>query len=52
MASLSRLSPPSSVMMLRGRPRRRPMAVAETASGGATMAPSTIAPARGSSGTA
>ena len=50
-ASLSRLSPPSSVIARRGSPSRRPTAVAETASGGATMAPSVSAAATVSSGT-
>src|SRR4051794_35585763 len=50
-ASLSRLSPPSSVMRRRGNPSLRPTAVAETASGGATMAPRVTAAARVSSGT-
>ena len=40
-ASLTRLSPPTMVMIRRGRPSRRPTASAETASGGATTAPST-----------
>src|ERR1700752_2556246 len=50
-ASLSRLSPPSKVITRRGRPRRRPTAVADTASGGATIAPRVSAAATVSSGT-
>ncbi len=50
-ASLSRLSPPSSVMTRRGSPSLRPIAVADTASGGATIAPSVSAAATVSSGT-
>jgi hypothetical protein len=50
-ASLSRLSPPSSVIMRRGSPSLRPTAVADTASGGATIAPSVNAAATVSSGT-
>ena len=38
-------------MIRRGSPSRRPIAVADTASGGATIAPSTSAAARVSSGT-
>jgi hypothetical protein len=49
-ASLSRLSPPSTVITRRGSPSRRPTATAATASGGATMAPSTNALASDSSG--
>src|SRR6476660_5976158 len=50
-ASLSRLSPPSSVMTRRGSPSLRPTAVADTASGGATIAPSVSAAATVNSGT-
>ncbi len=50
-ASLSRLSPPISVITRRGSPSRRPTALADTASGGATMAPSVNAAAMVSSGT-
>ena len=50
-ASLSRLSPPSSVIVRRGRPSLRPTALADTASGGATIAPRTNAAASVSSGT-
>src|SRR5215217_7091311 len=50
-ASLSRLSPPSRVITRRGRPSRRPIAVADTASGGATIAPRVSAAATVSSGT-
>src|SRR5215208_5172839 len=50
-ASLSRLSPPSSVIVRRGSPSLRPMAVADTASGGATIAPSVSAAATVNSGT-
>src|SRR5258705_12843855 len=50
-ASLSRLSPPSSVIMRRGSPSLRPTSVADTASGGATIAPSVNAAATVSSGT-
>ncbi len=39
-ASLTRLSPSRIVMTRRGRPTRRAIAVAATASGGATTAPS------------
>lgn len=42
-ASLMRLSPPRIVMTRRGRPSLRPTASADTASGGATTAPSTSA---------
>ena len=42
-ASLIRLSPDSTVMTLRGSPSFRPIAAADTASGGATIAPSRIA---------
>ena len=49
-ASLMRLSPEMTVMMRRGRPRRRPMDAADTASGGATIAPSSSAPGRVSEG--
>ena len=45
-ASLTRLSPPMIVMSRRGRPSRRPMDSADTASGGATTAPSTSAAGR------
>src|SRR3979490_2233593 len=50
-ASLSRLSPPSSVIMRRGSPSLRPTAVADTASGGATTAASVTAAATVNSGT-
>ena len=50
-ASLSRLSPPSRVMIWRGSPSLRPIAAADTASGGATMAPSVSAATMVSSGT-
>ena len=43
-ASLSSDSPSSTVTMRRGRPIRRPTAVAATASGGATTAPIARAP--------
>ena len=46
-ASLTRDSPSSSVTTRRGRPIRRAMAVAATASGGATTAPSANAAANG-----
>ena len=46
-ASLSSDSPSRTVTMLRGRPIRRAMAVAATASGGATTAPNAIAAASG-----
>lgn len=49
-ASLMRLSPLSTVITRRGSPSRRPIAAAETASGGATIAPSSRAPGRVSEG--
>ncbi len=49
-ASLIRLSPPRIVITRRGRFSRRPTASAETASGGATTAPSTRPAARGRPG--
>ena len=45
-ASLKRLSPSSKVMRRSGRPRRRPMLVAATASIGDTAAPSAMASGR------
>lgn len=50
-ASLNRLSPTSTVTVRRGRPRRCATLTAATASGGATIAPSTHAAASGSPGT-
>jgi hypothetical protein len=50
-ASLIRLSPPRMVITRRGRPSRRPTDRADTASGGATTAPSTSAADSGSPGT-
>ncbi len=49
-ASLTRLSPVRIVIVRRGRPSRRPMDSADTASGGATTAPSTSAAGSVSSG--
>lgn len=46
-ASLTRLSPSSTVISRGGRPTRRPIAVAATASVGATTAPSATASANG-----
>ena len=46
-ASLMRLSPSRIVTMRRGTPRRRKIAVAATASGGATIAPRVTAAATG-----
>ena len=46
-ASLTRLSPSRIVTIRRGTPSRRKMAVAATASGGATIAPSATAAAIG-----
>ncbi|CAN5265900.1 hypothetical protein BH20ACT5_BH20ACT5_01320 [soil metagenome] len=51
MASLTRLSPARIVTARRGNPTRRPIVVAATASGGATIAPSANAAASGNSGT-
>ena len=45
-ASLTRLSPSRIVTMRRGRPTRRAIVVAATASGGATTAPSANATAQ------
>ena len=50
-ASLTRLSPARITTSLRGSPIRRAIAVAATASGGATMAPRVTAADRVSSGT-
>jgi hypothetical protein len=49
-ASLSSDSPSRIVVILRGSPIRRPIAVAATASGGATTAPMARASAQGRSG--
>lgn len=50
-ASFTRLSPSSTVTIRRGIPTRRAMAVAATASGGATTAPSAMAAASDTEGT-